>query len=79
VYGNYFLLKCFVNLKLFLKTSYIARCQGFMHVILATQEAEIKRIEVQSQPKANSSRYPISKISNTKQGCWSSSSGRMSA
>jgi hypothetical protein len=31
-------------------------------VILVTQEAEIRRIEVQSQPPANSSQDPISKI-----------------
>jgi hypothetical protein len=30
-----------------------------MLVILATQEAEIRRIVVQSQPQANSSREPI--------------------
>jgi hypothetical protein len=30
-------------------------------VILATQEAEIRRIVVQSQPRANSSRDPIRK------------------
>jgi hypothetical protein len=41
-----------------------------MSIILATQEAEI-RIAVQSQPQANSSGDPISKISNTKQG-WQS-------
>jgi hypothetical protein len=35
-------------------------------IILATQEAEISRIVVQSQPKANSSQDPISKIPNTK-------------
>jgi hypothetical protein len=32
-----------------------------MPVILATQEAEIRRITVQSQPQANSSQDPISK------------------
>jgi hypothetical protein len=35
-------------------------------VILATQEAEIRRIEVRRQPWANSSRDPITKIPNTK-------------
>jgi hypothetical protein len=39
-----------------------------MPVILATQEAEIRRITVQSQPQANSSRDPISKIPITKTG-----------
>jgi hypothetical protein len=31
-------------------------------VILTTQEAEIRRIEVQSQPQANSSRDPMKNI-----------------
>jgi hypothetical protein len=38
-----------------------------MTVILATGEAEIRRIEVQSQPGKNSSRDSISKIYSTKQ------------
>jgi hypothetical protein len=38
-----------------------------------TQEAEIRRMVVQSQPRANSLRDPISKIPNTKQGWWSGS------
>jgi hypothetical protein len=33
-------------------------------VILAAQEAEIRRIAVQSQPEANSSQDPILKIPN---------------
>jgi hypothetical protein len=37
-----------------------------MPVILATQEVEIKRIEVQNQ--ANSSEDPILKIPNTNKG-----------
>jgi hypothetical protein len=37
-------------------------------VILATQEAEIRRITVQSQPQANSSRDPILKKPATKKG-----------
>jgi hypothetical protein len=39
-----------------------------MPIILALQEAEIKRIEVQSQPLANNSQNPIWKILNTKTG-----------
>jgi hypothetical protein len=39
-----------------------------MPVILATQGAEIRRISVQSQPWANSSRDPILKIPNIKKG-----------
>jgi hypothetical protein len=35
-------------------------------VILAIQEAEIRKIVVQSQPRANSPRTPTSKILNTK-------------
>jgi hypothetical protein len=39
-----------------------------MPVILATQEAEIRRIRVQSQPEANRSRDPISKKTQYKTG-----------
>jgi hypothetical protein len=42
--------------------------QWLIPVILATEEAEIRRIMVGSQPWANSSQDPISKIPNTKQG-----------
>jgi hypothetical protein len=35
-------------------------------IILATQEAEIKKMEIQSQPQENSLQDPISKIPNTK-------------
>jgi hypothetical protein len=38
-------VKCFIQKYLFL-----ARCQWLMPVILATQEAEIRRITVGSQP-----------------------------
>jgi hypothetical protein len=38
-----------------------------MPVILATQEAEIRRIMIQSQPQANSSQT----ILNTEKGWWS--------
>jgi hypothetical protein len=34
---------------------------GLTPVIIATQEAEIRRISVQSQPRQNSSQDPISK------------------
>jgi hypothetical protein len=37
-------------------------------VILATQEAELRRIEVQSQPRQIVSQDPISKITFTKIG-----------
>jgi hypothetical protein len=47
-----------------------------MSVILATQEADIRRIMVQSQSKTN---RHISKKPNTKQGWWSGSSGRVYA
>jgi hypothetical protein len=36
------------------------------HLIPATQEAEIRRIAVQSQPQANGSQDPVSEISNRK-------------
>jgi hypothetical protein len=48
-----------------------------MPIILATQEAAIRRIEVKSQPQANSSQDPISKKSNTKKGWWSGSKYRL--
>jgi hypothetical protein len=48
-------------------------------VILATQEAEIRRITIQSQARANSSKDPISKILNTSKGWQNGSSGRASA
>jgi hypothetical protein len=48
-----------------------------MPVILAIQEAEIRRMAVQSQPQANSSLDPISKKKKkqpiTKKGWWSGS------
>jgi hypothetical protein len=37
-----------------------------MSIVLAIQEAKIRRISVQSHPWANSLGDPISKISNTK-------------
>jgi hypothetical protein len=43
------------------KSNSMVRCRRLTPVILATQEAEIRRIEVQSQPRANSLRDPISK------------------
>jgi hypothetical protein len=50
-----------------------------MLIILGTQEVEIRRITVQSQLQANSSQDPISKISVTKKGLASGSSGRVPA
>jgi hypothetical protein len=45
-----------------------AGCRWLMPVILATQEAEIRRMVVQSQLWANSSRDPISKNTQHKTG-----------
>jgi hypothetical protein len=42
-------------------------------VILATQEAEIRKIAVQSQTQANSLRDPISRTPFTKKGWWTGS------
>jgi hypothetical protein len=39
-----------------------------MPVILATKEANIRRIEVPSQPRENISQDPISKIAITRKG-----------
>jgi hypothetical protein len=49
-----------------------------MPVILATQEAELKRIEVRSQPWANNPRDPTleKKKLITKKGWWSGSRWR---
>jgi hypothetical protein len=49
-----------------IKVRRIARYCGVTPIILATQEAEIRRIVVRSQPGANSSQDPISKKPNTK-------------
>jgi hypothetical protein len=54
------------------KERHIARHQWLRPVILATQEAEIRRIRVQSQLWANSSPDPISKKSHHKGGVVSS-------
>jgi hypothetical protein len=48
-------------------------------MILATWEAEIRRIIVQSQPWAKSSGNPILKIPNRKQGWRNGLSGRAPA
>jgi hypothetical protein len=52
---------------LFFQKYFMARCWWFMPVIQATQAAEIRRIRVQSQPWANSSRDLEKPI--TKKGC----------
>jgi hypothetical protein len=59
----------------YLKYPTIAGCQWLIPIILATQEAEFRRIMVQSQPWANCSldsilKKPIKK----KKGWWSGSS-----
>jgi hypothetical protein len=48
-------------------------------ILAATQEAEIRRIMVQSQPQTNNSQDPISKNPSHRKGWWSGSSGRASA
>jgi hypothetical protein len=45
-----------------------AACPWLTPVILATEEAEIRRIAVRSQPMANSSQDPISTIAIIKKG-----------
>jgi hypothetical protein len=51
----------------------IASCWCLIPVILATQKAEIRRIEVQSQPEQIVLRDPILKKPFTKKGWWSGS------
>jgi hypothetical protein len=46
----------------------MARHQWLVPVILATQEAEIRKIMVQKVSPANSFQDPILKIPNTKRG-----------
>jgi hypothetical protein len=48
-----------------------ARHQWLTPVILATQEAEIRRITVQRQPQANMERPYLKKKPITKKGWWS--------
>jgi hypothetical protein len=48
-----------------------ARHPWLTPIILATQEAEIRKMVVQSQPWANSSQDPIAKKPLTKKGWWS--------
>jgi hypothetical protein len=58
------------------------RWQGswwFTPIILATQEAEIRKTKVQSQSEASNSQDPLSKKLNTKQGWQNGSSDRVSA
>jgi hypothetical protein len=50
-----------------------AWCQWFIPVILATQEAEIRRIMVHRQPREIVPRDPISKKPIKKNGWWSGS------
>jgi hypothetical protein len=47
---------------------YVARHWWFMHVILATREAEIRRITVQSQPRQIVHETQSQKKSITKKG-----------
>jgi hypothetical protein len=57
-----------------IKKYIVARHQWHTPVILATQEAEIRRIAVQSQPWSNSSQDPIlKKTHHNQKGWWSDS------
>jgi hypothetical protein len=49
----------------------VAGCQWLTPVILATQEAEIRRIEVRSQQGQIICETPISKKPITEKGWWS--------
>jgi hypothetical protein len=58
------------------KRSWTLYIYMFMHILLATQEAEIRRITDQSKSWGNSSQDPILKIPNTKKGWQSGPNGR---
>jgi hypothetical protein len=58
------------------KQKHIARCWWLTPMILAPQDAEIRRIWVPRQPQANSSRDPISKTPITKKNWLSGLSGK---
>jgi hypothetical protein len=53
------------------KFCHSSRCRWLTPIILATQEAEIRRITVQSQSWINSSGELIFKKPITKEGWWS--------
>jgi hypothetical protein len=53
-----FYILCYFGIYLILRSS-LSLAPWLTPVILATQEAEIRRIKVQSQPRLNSSRNPI--------------------
>jgi hypothetical protein len=54
----------------------LTRCQRLTPIVLATQEAEIRRIVVEPV-QANSSQDPISKKHITKKSWWSGSRCRL--
>jgi hypothetical protein len=54
----------------------LTRCQWLMPIILATQEAEIRRITVPIQPRQIVLQDSISKKSSTKKDWWSGSKHR---
>jgi hypothetical protein len=72
---NSFLIELFQKFeRIFcLKKIIKARYWWLTPVILATQDAEIRKTAVPSQPGQNSFRDPILKILNTKKGWWSGS------
>jgi hypothetical protein len=61
-------ISCSYFKRLTRKDPRIAGRQWIMPVILATLEAEIRRIKVQSQPQANSLQDPILKKHHKKKG-----------
>jgi hypothetical protein len=72
-----FNLSNFIDVYLILNIGILDGCQWLTLVILATQETEIRRISVRSQPGQTVHKDPISKISSkisiTKKG-WHSGS-----
>jgi hypothetical protein len=61
------------NISSFIKKLILARCQWLKPVILATQEAEIRRIAVQSQPRQIVLEILSQKHPSPKKGWWSGS------
>jgi hypothetical protein len=70
--------KCFLNIFI-IKFSNMAGCQWLMPIILATQEAEIRRIKARTQPGQIVCETLSQKNHDKKKGWWSGSRCRPSS